>query len=91
MNFLLDSLPDLCVLKFFSQTCQPCKQIAKLLPKWVEDTGVKVFKVDIEEFPEFTAQFGIRKVPTFVFMRDGVEYDRIVGVPRLSELTEKIQ
>jgi thioredoxin 1 len=85
-----DTPPNAYVLDFYSPTCQPCKQIAKLLPKWSEETGMPVFGANIEEMVELAEIFGIRTVPTFVFIQDGEEWARHVGVPRLSQLTALI-
>lgn len=84
------ALPDRFVYDFYSQGCQPCLQMMKILPKWSADTSVAVVKVDIEAFPEMAQGFNIRRVPTFVYMESGQETNRIVGVPRLLDLTELV-
>ena len=46
------------------------------------DGKVKVVKLDIDDAPEVTQEFGIRGVPTFIFFKDGEEVDRWVGAAK---------
>lgn len=73
---------DVPVLVDFSASwCGPCRFVAPVIDKLAEDYDgkVKVVKLDIDDAPEVTQEFGIRGVPTFVFFRDGEEIDRWVG------------
>jgi thiol-disulfide isomerase/thioredoxin len=83
-------LPQKYLLDFFSETCQPCMQMLRLLPKWSLDTGIDVVKVDVEKYPELSLAYKIRKVPTMIFVEDSMEKGRLVGVPRLLELSELV-
>jgi thioredoxin 1 len=78
------------VVDYYSTTCQPCAQIAKLLPKWSNDSGIPVVKVDVDKYPNAATVDKVRKVPTFIYRVAGKEKGRIVGVPRLSELTAMV-
>ena len=39
-----------------------------------------VGKVNVDEEPELARQFGVMSIPTVVFLKNGVEFDRKVGV-----------
>lgn len=71
------------VLVDFSATwCGPCR-VAEPIVERVAESFVgraKVVKVDIDDAPELAQQFGVRGVPTFVFIKDGEEVDRLVGL-----------
>ena len=41
---------------------------------------VLVGKVNVDEEPELARQFGVMSIPTVVFLKNGVEFDRKVGV-----------
>ena len=41
---------------------------------------VIVESIDVDVDHEQASQFGIRSVPTVVFVKDGIEVDRLVGV-----------
>lgn len=73
------------VLVDFSATwCGPCRVVAPIVDKLAEDysSKVKVVKLDIDDAPNVTQEYGIRGVPTFVFFKDGEEVDRWVGANR---------
>lgn len=63
------------VLNFFATWCGPCHQFSPTL----EDASIKykdsikVYKIDIDASPEVPAMFGVRSVPTTVFIRKGEE------------------
>ena len=64
------------VLVDFSATwCQPCKALAPTIDAVAKDYDgrLDVYKVDIDQAPSATSQFGISGVPTCIFFRSGKE------------------
>ena len=49
------------------------------------------FSVDVEEDEDLAARFGVRNIPTVVFLKDGKEVDRNVGLAPRPVLEEKIK
>lgn len=67
------------LLKFYSQTCQPCKALSAIISNVVKDyPELEVVPISIDEFPEDAAKYGIRSVPT-VILHNGEEVARKVG------------
>jgi thioredoxin 1 len=68
------------VIDFFATWCGPCKHIA---PKFEELSkvypSIVFLKVDVDESGELVDQYNIHAMPTFVFLRDGVEIHKIEG------------
>lgn len=62
------------VLKFSASWCGPCRVLANTL-KDVEG----ITNIDIEKDQETAIKYGIRSVPTMVFLKDGVEVHRQTG------------
>ena len=56
------------VLKFSATWCGPCRVLAQTL-KDVEG----ITNIDIEKDQETSRKYGIRSVPTLVFLKDGVD------------------
>lgn len=72
------------VLKFYAQWCGPCKQLSKVV-EGIDDLGVEIVNVDIDEDTETAVQYAIRGVPTCVVVdENGNEIRRKVGM-----MTEK--
>lgn len=69
------------LLDFSATWCGPCKQMLPIVKELSEEYNgvVDVYKVDIEEEDDLTTKFGIRSVPTFVFIDKNGEQQRISG------------
>jgi thioredoxin-like negative regulator of GroEL len=55
-----------------------------------EVDGLTVMKVDTDEHPAFSRQYGVMSVPTLLFFRDGRLVHRVVGARRKRSLLEEI-
>ena len=62
------------VLKFSASWCGPCRVLSNTL-KDVEG----ITQIDIEKDQETARKYGIRSVPTMVFLKDGKEVHRQSG------------
>lgn len=74
------------ILKFSSQTCGPCKQLAMTLKD--ENLGVPVEEVDVNADPELAQKFGIRSVPALVYTRNDQEISRLIGAQPLEKIRD---
>ncbi|MBM4378364.1 MAG: thioredoxin family protein [Deltaproteobacteria bacterium] len=90
--------PAYTLLKFTATWCPPCQAMEKsgLLESFVEHhPEVKLQKVDVDAQPKKSDTFGIRAIPTLVFLdKDGEELSRgnpmtMGGVERLFTLAKK--
>ncbi|MBQ0021915.1 MAG: thioredoxin [Prevotellaceae bacterium] len=82
------------VLDFWATWCGPCKKIGPYIQELADqyEGQVIVGKVNIEdEADDLVAEFGIRNVPTVLFIKDGEVVDKIVGAAAKSKFEEKIQ
>ena len=80
------------VIDFWATWCGPCRRVAPIMEELAADYEGKVVvgKVDEEEQDELAAQFGIRNIPTVLFVKDGQVVDKVVGAMPKSAYEEKI-
>ncbi|CAN8270244.1 unnamed protein product [Cochlearia groenlandica] len=80
----------LMILYFTATWCGPCRYMSPLYSTLATQHPRVVFlKVDIDEANEVAAAWNISSVPTFCFIRDGKEVDKVVGADKGS-LEQKI-
>ena len=59
-----------CIVDFYADWCGPCKIVSPVLEELADDFNGKidVFKVNTEEEQELASAFGIRSIPSFLFI-----------------------
>lgn len=59
-----------CIIDFYADWCGPCKVVAPVLEElaWDYDGKINIFKVNTEEELELASVFGIRSIPSILFV-----------------------
>ncbi|MBP8959120.1 MAG: thioredoxin [Bacteroidales bacterium] len=59
-----------CVIDFYADWCAPCRMVAPIMEELSKDYEGKIdfYKVDTEAEDELAAVFGIRSIPTLLFV-----------------------
>lgn len=80
------------VIDFWATWCGPCQKMGPLIEALAEDYDGKaiVGKCNVDEEDELAMQFGVRSIPTVVFLKDGEVRDIQVGLCPQSVLEEKL-
>jgi len=82
---IVEQAEGLVLVDFAAAWCAPCRIMTPVLEQVAAEYGsrVKVVTLDVDTSPVTAVRFGVRSLPTLVFLRDGVEVDRSVGaVPK---------
>ena len=81
------------LVDFWAEWCGPCRMVGPVveeLSKEYEGKAV-IGKVNVDNNPNISAQFGIRNIPTLLFFKGGQVVDKQVGAVPKSVLAGKLE
>ena len=80
------------VIDFWAEWCGPCRMIAPIVDELAAEYEGKVVigKCDVEANDEIAMKYGVRNIPTILFIRNGEVVDKQVGAVSKNVLAEKI-
>ena len=89
----LAATPGLLMVDFWAAWCGPCRVIAPVLEELAEasDGRVTLAKVNVDENRGLAQRYGIRSIPTILFVKDGEVVDRVVGAVPKAALEEVLK
>lgn len=82
----------LVMIDFWAEWCGPCRMVSPIIEQLAEEYKDKVVigKIDVDENNEATEKFGIRNIPTVLFIKNGQVVDKIVGAADKRLFVDKI-
>lgn len=80
------------LVDFWAEWCGPCRMVAPIVEELSKDFEGKavVGKVDVDNNPNISMQYGIRNIPTILIFKGGEIVDKQVGSVPKSVLANKI-
>ena len=80
------------MVDFWAEWCGPCRMVGPIVEEIHNDYDGKavVGKVNVDHNPGISMKFGIRNIPTIVFLKNGEMVDKSVGAVPKNVLTEKM-
>jgi len=84
-----------CVIDFYADWCGPCKSLAPVLEELGEEYKgkVNIYKIDTEKEQELAAAFGIRSIPSLLFVPKDAEPQMAQGAlpkPQFEEIIKNV-
>jgi thioredoxin 1 len=80
------------VVDFGAEWCGPCKALGPIIEEMAaEYEGRAVIgKVDVDNAPGIASKYGVRNIPTVIFVKNGEVVDKQVGSVPKSTLVAKL-
>ncbi|WPQ60354.1 thioredoxin [Chitinophaga sancti] len=87
------SSDKLSVIDFWAEWCGPCRAIGPVIEELSKDYAgkVNVGKVNVDQNPQLSINYGITSIPAILFIKNGQVVDKQVGAAPRSVLEKKIQ
>lgn len=81
------------LLDFWATWCAPCRMLTPVIEEIASENVGKftVAKVNVDDCPSVSAQFGIRSIPTLMFFQAGEKKDQSVGVSSKADIVRKLE
>ena len=79
------------ILKFYSETCSPCRMMTPILNKVAMDLDIEVDEIDTEEDLVLVNEYQITSVPVFILLEDGKQIGRIDGALPLAMFESRVK
>ncbi len=78
------------VVDFWAEWCGPCRMVGPIVEEIAKEYDGKavVGKVDVDNNPETAMKYGIRSIPTILFIKNGNVVDKQVGAVPKAQLVD---
>ena len=80
------------LVDFWAEWCGPCRMIVPVVEELADEyEGQAVIaKLNVDEYPELSAKFGVRSIPTLLVFKGGDIVDKQIGAVPKGVLAQKL-
>ena len=94
-NFKTDVIASdkLSVVDFWAEWCGPCRAIGPVIEELSKEyaSSIKVGKVNVDNNPQVSLEYGITSIPAILFIKNGQVVDKLVGAQPKANFIKKIE
>jgi len=89
---VLDS-EKVAIVDFWAEWCGPCRIVGPIVEELAKEYEGKanIGKVNVDDNPGISQQYGIRNIPTILFIKNGEIVDKQVGAASRQVLEQKLK
>lgn len=91
-NFDKTTKEGIALVDFWAPWCGPCRMLAPVIDELAQefDGKAKICKVNSDEEQDLAVKFGVRSIPTIIFMKDGEVVDTMIGAASKQAFVDKL-
>ena len=79
------------LVDFHADWCGPCKAMKPTLKQFEESSKTPLVMVNVDTENEIAAKYGVRSIPCFIVVEDGLEIKRKIGMQSLDQLEKLVE
>lgn len=74
------------IKKYYGKTCAPCLSMGRIIDKVKKTHDITIQEIEVNDNPELADSANVKKIPTIVIEKSGLEVYRFDGVKSSKEL-----
>jgi thioredoxin 1 len=79
------------LLQFSADWCAPCKAMGPTIEQFKKRSEVTYQKVNVDTDNKLAQKYGVRNIPCFIVLKDGIAVGRQVGTQSVDQLLELVK
>ena len=81
------------LIDFWAEWCAPCRLIAPIVEEIADEYQgkLKVGKLDVDNNPQTSMNYGIRSIPTLLIFKEGKPVETIIGAVPKKEIVDRLK